>query len=67
MIVYSINMLLLIALALAFTHFAVPLAYYYYLKTKWLNKPWNVRRDPSYKPKVSIIVPTYNEARLIES
>jgi len=66
MIVYSINMLLLIALALAFTHFAVPLAYYY-LKTKWLNKPWNVRRDPSYKPKVSIIVPTYNEARLIES
>jgi len=67
MIVYSINMLLLIALALAFTHFAVPLAYYHYLKTKWLNKPWNVRRDPSYKPKVSIIVPTYNEAGLIES
>jgi glycosyltransferase involved in cell wall biosynthesis len=34
---------------------------------KWLGKPWDVRRDLGYKPRVSIIVPTYNEAELIEA
>jgi cellulose synthase/poly-beta-1,6-N-acetylglucosamine synthase-like glycosyltransferase len=53
--------------ALALLHFGAPLAYYCYLRAKWLRKPWGVRRDPGYKPKVSIIVPTYNEAALIES
>jgi len=58
---------LIIAIGLALLHFAFPLAYYYYLKKLWLNKPWDVRRDPGYKPRVSIIVPTYNEAELIEA
>ena len=61
------GLLMTIALILALLHFGVPLSYYYYLKKWWLNKPWNIRRDPGYKPKVSIIVPTYNEAGLIES
>jgi cellulose synthase/poly-beta-1,6-N-acetylglucosamine synthase-like glycosyltransferase len=59
-------MLTTAALALALTHFATPLAYYTYLKINWLNKPWNINRDPNYKPKVSVIVPTYNEAKFIE-
>jgi cellulose synthase/poly-beta-1,6-N-acetylglucosamine synthase-like glycosyltransferase len=59
--------LTLAAVALALLHFGAPLAYYCYLRSKWLRKPWGVRRDPGYKPKVSIIVPTYNEAALIES
>jgi len=42
------------------------LAYYWYLRKRWLPKPWDVRRDPGYTPKVAIIVPTYNEAELIE-
>jgi cellulose synthase/poly-beta-1,6-N-acetylglucosamine synthase-like glycosyltransferase len=58
--------LLLVAIGLALVHFGFPLTYYYYLK-KRLSKPWNVKRDPDYKPRVSIIVPTYNEAELIES
>jgi len=37
------------------------------LRKWWLNKPWNIKRDPGYKPKVTIIVPTYNEAGPIES
>ena len=56
-----------LALILALLHFGVPLLYYYYLRKWWLSKPWDIRRDPGYKPKVSIIVPTYNEASLIES
>jgi len=59
--------LLLATITLALLHFSFPLTYYLYLKTKWLNKPWNIKRDPSYKPRVTIIVPTYNEAKLIES
>jgi cellulose synthase/poly-beta-1,6-N-acetylglucosamine synthase-like glycosyltransferase len=54
------------AVALALLHFGTPLAYYAYLKTKWLGRPWNVRRDPGYKPKVTVIVPTYNEAKFVE-
>jgi len=53
------------AVALALLHFGTPLAYYAYLKAKWLGRPWNVRRDPGYKPKVTVIVPTYNEAKFI--
>ena len=47
-------------------HFGVPLLYYCYLKRVWLSKPWGVKADPSYLPKVSIVVPTYNEAMYIE-
>lgn len=54
-----------IGLGLALIHFTAPLAYYLYLKRRWLNKPWNVKRNPNYRPKVSIIVPTYREAKFI--
>jgi len=62
-----VDLLLALAIALALFHFGFPLSYYLYLKRKWLYKPWDIRRDPSYRPRVSIIVPTYNEALLIES
>jgi len=61
-----LDVLLIIAIGLALVHFGFPLAYYYYLKKKWLGKPWDIKRDPMYNPRVSIIVPTYNEAGLIE-
>jgi cellulose synthase/poly-beta-1,6-N-acetylglucosamine synthase-like glycosyltransferase len=57
--------LLLVAIGLALVHFGFPLAYYCYLKKLWLNRPWGVRGDSEYKPRVSIIVPTYNEAKLV--
>jgi cellulose synthase/poly-beta-1,6-N-acetylglucosamine synthase-like glycosyltransferase len=59
-------MLTKVALVLALLHFGTPLAYYAYLKAKWLGRPWNVRGDPGYKPKVTVIVPTYNEAKFVE-
>ena len=37
-----ITILDLITLILAIIHFGVPLAYYYYMKTKYLNRPWNI-------------------------
>jgi biofilm PGA synthesis N-glycosyltransferase PgaC len=62
-----LSIYLITALALVFIHFSVPLVYYYYLKSRWLKKPWDIKKDPSYRPRVAIIVPTYNEAGLIES
>jgi len=61
------NMLTLIALILAGIHFGVPLTYYWYAKKKWLKKPWNIKTDENYKPRVTIIVPTYNEAKFIQT
>jgi cellulose synthase/poly-beta-1,6-N-acetylglucosamine synthase-like glycosyltransferase len=54
-----------IAIILAGVHFGIPLLYYVYLKHAHLNKRWNIRINESYKPKVTIIVPTYNEAKFI--
>jgi len=59
-------MLEAIALFLAGVHFGVPLAYYYYAKTRWLPKPWDVKIDENYRPKVTIILPTYNEEKIIK-
>jgi len=61
----KITILDIVALALVAIHFGVPLMYYYWCK-KWLPKPWNIKTDPNYRPRVTVIVPTYNEAKLIE-
>jgi len=58
--------LTVLALAFAVIHFGFPLLYYLYLKSRWLNRSWDLVRDPSYRPKVTIVVPTYNEASLIK-
>lgn len=56
-----------LALALATVHFGVPLLYYFYLKKVWLSKPWNIKVDLEYMPRVTIVVPTYMGARYIAS
>ncbi|MEL9909437.1 MAG: glycosyltransferase family 2 protein [Ignisphaera sp.] len=58
--------LIITAMALVFTHFSIPIAYYWYLRTRWLNRPWNIVVDPSHTPMISVVVPTYNEAGFIE-
>jgi len=55
-----------VALTLAGIHFGIPLFYYLYLKSRYLNKPWDIRVNENYKPEVTIIIPTYNEANLIQ-
>jgi len=60
-------MLEALALLLAGVHFALPLAYYLYAKTVWLPKPWNLKLDEAYKPKVTIILPTYSGTQFIEA
>lgn len=59
-------MLELAALTLTLTHFSIPLAYYWHAKSKWLNKPWNIQVNEEYKPKFTVILPTYNESEVIQ-
>ncbi|MEM1914625.1 MAG: glycosyltransferase [Candidatus Nezhaarchaeales archaeon] len=58
-------MLELPALALALLHFSFPLAYYWNAKVRWLKRPWGLETNVGYRPKVTIMLPTYNEAGLI--
>jgi cellulose synthase/poly-beta-1,6-N-acetylglucosamine synthase-like glycosyltransferase len=61
----NLNTSLIMAIVLALLHLTFPLLYYFYLRSRWLNKPWDLGRDPGYRPRVTIVVPTYNEAGLI--
>ena len=62
----NLNTSLIMAIVLALLHLSFPLLYYLYLRSRWLGKPWDSKRDPGYRPKVTIIIPTYNEAGLIK-
>ena len=37
----------------------------YFSNRRFANKPWNLKIDESYRPTVSIIVPTFNEEEVI--
>ena len=52
-------------LAVAVLHFSVPLAWYLYLKRVWYPRTWNLKLDQGYTPKITIVIPTYNETKLI--
>ncbi|MCX8204987.1 MAG: glycosyltransferase [Candidatus Nezhaarchaeota archaeon] len=43
------------------------MAYYWYARSRWLPRPWDIKLDSSYRPRVSIIIPTHREAKLIEA
>lgn len=51
-------------LIFSFLSFGVLGFAYLWLK-KMANKPWNIKVDKNFMPKVSIIVPTYNEEQMI--
>jgi len=39
----------------------------YHVETKrWLKRPWDVKRGLQHTPTVTVVIPTYNEARHIE-
>ena len=52
------------SLAMAILHFSVPLAWYLYLRV-WYPRTWNLKLDQGYTPKIAIVIPAYNEVKLI--
>ena len=59
-----LTILLYLGLILAILHVAAPLLYYY-RALRWAKRPWGINPIDVDPPRVSIIVPTYNEADLI--
>jgi len=57
----------LVVLTLAGIHFGVPLGYYSYLKRKWLRRSWNIKVDERFRAKLTVMIPTYNEADIIRA
>jgi biofilm PGA synthesis N-glycosyltransferase PgaC len=57
-------MLLLIVLVLLGALLVPPLIYYAWMKSK-TKKSWGLMINSSYQPKVTLIIPTYNEASVI--
>jgi glycosyltransferase involved in cell wall biosynthesis len=53
------------ALTIVVCHFVVPLTYYVYMKRK-IRIPWNIKVNNDYLPKVTVILPTYNEVEIIK-
>lgn len=61
-----LDTLTVVALVLALVHFTVPLAYYAYIRRFYGREPVvGGDGDPSYTPSMTVIIPTYNEARFI--
>jgi hypothetical protein len=46
--------LLIVATGLALAHYA-------YLGVRWLGGSWGIRRGPSYRPRITVVIPMYNE------
>ena len=55
----------LIWIALLILFLGIPLVYYYYMG-KASSKSWNLKISKGYVPQVSIIVPMYNENKIIK-
>jgi biofilm PGA synthesis N-glycosyltransferase PgaC len=55
---------LVIPASLVSVHLLVPYLYYRYM-SKAAKRPWNIIVDSKYEPKVTIIIPTYNESSVI--
>jgi len=55
---------LIVWFALCCVFFGFPLIYYSYMR-KCSSKPWKIKVDRHYSPKVTILVATYNEANTI--
>lgn len=39
---------------------------YFFLNRKKASRPWRLSTDKNYNPKISILVPTYNESNIID-
>ena len=60
-----IRELLYIGLALLMAHFLIP-TLYYGIARSWLRRDYGINNDPiDDYPRVSVVIPTYNEARVI--
>lgn len=51
---------------LLLAHFTVPVGYFLYVKKCQMKRGWDLRIDINYRPNIAIVIPTYNEEKIIE-
>ncbi len=56
---------LIATLLLGFLYLGLPLIYIVWMRRIALTRPWNLKIDKAYAPKVTILLPTYNEEKVI--
>jgi hypothetical protein len=49
-----LDALLIVATGLALAHYA-------YLGVRWFSGSWDIRRGPSCRPRITVVIPMYNE------
>ena len=54
-------------LLFGFIYVGIPVAYIFWMKRVASLHPWNIKVDSTYKPRLDIILPTYNESDMIIS
>ena len=59
------NLLLVVWVFLSSVFVGVPGIYYLYMK-RIASQPWNLKVDKRYFPKITILIPTYNEGSVIK-
>jgi len=57
--------LLIVWIFLCSVFVGVPSVYYFYMKRN-ASRPWNLKIDRDYTPRVTILIPTYNEGSIIK-
>lgn len=57
--------LLIIWIFLCSVFIGVPSVYYLYMKHN-ASRPWNLKVDKDYTPRVTILIPTYNEGSIVK-
>lgn len=57
-------MLILVWSVLATLTFGIPIMHFFLMKRAAL-KPWQIEKNENFTPRISVIVPTYNEASVI--
>lgn len=61
----QIELILPVFALLGFMHVGLPLLYILWMKHVASTYPWNVKVDASYSPRVTVILPTYNEKQVV--
>lgn len=57
--------LLIVWIFLCSVFIGVPSVYYLYMKHN-ASRPWNLKVDKDYTPRVTILIPTYNEGSIVK-
>jgi len=63
--VVSMYFIYFLCLFLGVVNIGIPILYYLF-QNRLMSRPWNISNDKGYRPSITMLVPTYNEEKMIE-